>query len=124
MQKKYAACFVVLAIVLIATAAFAGSVKGWGQQEKGFAGKNAQLKGEPFVVPDGVVGTITSVNCDGNGFWVQEQCRGILFRLRLLREFNLRRGSITSTPIYNKDRIRQALPSSFPGNTRSLGSFE
>ena len=71
MQKKYAACFVVLAIVLIATAAFAGSVKGWGQQEKGFAGKNAQLKGEPFVVPDGVVGTISSVNCDGNGFWVQ-----------------------------------------------------
>lgn len=74
MRKKRIACLV-LVLLLIAAAAFAGSVNGWGQQERGSAGKNAQLKGEPFTVPNGVAGTISSVSCDGDGFWIEGPMR-------------------------------------------------
>ena len=36
----------------------------------GAPGRNAELKGSPLVVPEGVTG-LTKVECDGNGFWIQ-----------------------------------------------------
>jgi len=76
MKKRSILVFsIVLVLVLTAAIAYAGSVKGWGEQTRGSAGMNAQLKGEPFTVPNGVVGTITSVNCSGDGFWIQGAAR-------------------------------------------------
>ena len=71
MRKRSILLFVFLVLIIAVTAASAASVKGWGEQVRGSAGMNAQLRGDPFTVPNGVVGTISSVNCDGNGFWIQ-----------------------------------------------------
>jgi len=71
MRKRSILLSLFLVLLIAVTAASAASVKGWGEQVRGSAGLNAQLTGDPFTVPNGVVGTISFVNCDGDGFWIQ-----------------------------------------------------
>ena len=71
MRKRPILLSLFLVLLIAVTAASAASVKGWGEQVRGSAGMNAQLTGDPFTVPNGFVGTISFVNCDGDGFWIQ-----------------------------------------------------
>ena len=75
MRKRVVLLSFVLVAAVLATAAFAGNVKGWGEQVRGSAGSNAQLRGDPFTIPGGVVGTISTVACDGDGFWIDGAAR-------------------------------------------------
>ena len=71
MRKRSILLSLFLVLVFAVTDASAASVNGWGEQVRGSALMMTQLRGDPFTVPNGVVGTISSVNCDGNGFWIQ-----------------------------------------------------
>ena len=75
MRKRPILLSLFLVLLIAVTAASAASVKGWGEQVRGSAGMNAQLTGDPFTVPNGFVGTISFVNCDGDGFWIQGSAR-------------------------------------------------
>ena len=70
MRRKFVLCLA-MALLLVASAAFAQDVFGWGEQIRAAPGRDAELKGDPLVVPKGSMATVTKVECDGNGFWIQ-----------------------------------------------------
>ena len=76
MRRAFARVFIVLLLLLLASdGAFALSVSGWGEQVRG-EGRDGKLDGKGFSVPRGKVGTIVSVECNGDGFWIE----GALYR--------------------------------------------
>lgn len=71
MMKRLSCCVTVL-LLLMSVSAYAGSAKGWGTQTRGHGpGMNAQLNGQPLVIPGGVTATISGVSCNSGSFWIQ-----------------------------------------------------
>ena len=71
MRRAFARVLIVLLLLLLASeGAFALSVSGWGEQVRG-EGRDGKLDGKGFSVPRGKVGTIVSVECNGDGIWIE-----------------------------------------------------
>ncbi len=109
MRKRSILLFVFLVLVIAVTAASAASVKGWGEQVRGSAGMNAQLRGDPFTVPNGVVGTISSVNCDGNGFWIQGSAHLVFNSASQANGAKLKAGTYYVYPNLNQGQNRASV---------------
>ena len=109
MRKRSILLFVFLVLVIAVTAASAASVKGWGEQVRGSAGMNAQLRGDPFTVPNGVVGTISSVNCDGDGFWIQGSARLVFNSASQANGAKLKAGTYYVYPNLNQGQNRASV---------------
>ena len=75
MRRAFARVFFGLLLLFLASGAYAGSVSGRGEQVRG-EGRGGKLDGKGFSVPRGRVGTIVSVECNGDGFWIE----GALYR--------------------------------------------
>ena len=70
MRRAFVGVCVVLLLLFLASGAFALSVSGWGEQVRG-EGRGGKLDGKGFSVPRGKVGRIVSVECNGDGFWIE-----------------------------------------------------
>ena len=106
MRKRSILPSLFLVLLIAVTAASAASVKGWGEQVRGSAGLNAQLTGDPFTVPNGVVGTISSVNCDGDGFWIQGSARLVFNSASQANGAKLKAGTYYVYPNLNQGQNR------------------
>nr|WP_321500725.1 hypothetical protein [uncultured Dethiosulfovibrio sp.] len=115
MRRKYIFVTALVGLLVLASLAMAATVTGWGEQVKGGAGMNAQLKGEPFTVPKGKTGVISNVKCDGDGFWIEGSLRRTFNPAQSANGFRLSAGTYYVYPNlkHNQSRAKVSLSVTF-----------